>query len=328
METKENKLSAKRIAETLKSEFFEFRLLLKSVPTILVALFVISVFSMNLLANKSINLPVDWLALDCGICVSWFAFLAMDILTKRFGPKASTQLSLLAICVNLILCLIFFVASKIPGMWGESFVEGSESVLNNALDNTFGGTWYVLLGSTFAFVVSAIVNNFTNWGIGKLCKKNPNGAGAYILRTYVSTAIGQFVDNLTFALVVSHFFFGWTMVQCFTCAITGMLVELACEAIFTYPGYKICKKWEENGVGNEYLQYIASKTKNKEDSNTENITDNNSKNNTVNNSGNNIGNNIDNAIVNCVENNINSNTENNAVNDVKNVAENENESCD
>lgn len=320
METKEHKTSVNHIICRLKGEFNEFRLLLKSVPTLLVALFVISVFAMNLLANKSINLPVDWLALDCGICVSWFAFLAMDILTKRFGPKASTQLSLLAICVNLILCLVFFVASKIPGVWGESFVEGSEGLLNTALDNTFGGTWYVLLGSTLAFVVSAIVNNFTNWGIGKLCKNKPDGFGAYVLRTYISTAIGQFVDNLTFALIVSHFFFGWTILQCVTCAITGMLVELACEAIFTYPGYKICKKWEENGVGNEYLQYIASKSKNEEENSTEN--------NTENNADNSADNYIDNNTINDIEKGIYNNAEGNAVNDLENNTENKNESCD
>ncbi len=305
METKEKKFNVHNIANRLKDEFFEFRLLLKSVPTLLVALFVISVFSMNLLANKSINLPVDWLALDCGICVSWFAFLAMDILTKRFGPKAATQLSLLAICVNLVLCLVFFIGSKIPGMWGESFVEGSEGTINTALDNTFGGTWYVLLGSTFAFIVSAVVNNFSNWGIGKLFKKNPNGAGAYILRTYVSTAIGQFVDNLTFALVVSHFFFGWTIVQCITCAITGMLVELACEAIFTYPGFKICKKWEQNGVGAEYLQYVASKAESNLDKDAES----------------NIENNAENETENDIENDMENNTESNADKSIENGAE-------
>ena len=36
---------------------------MKSVPTVLVILFIISVFSMNLLANKSINLNISWLAL-------------------------------------------------------------------------------------------------------------------------------------------------------------------------------------------------------------------------------------------------------------------------
>lgn len=245
--------------QKLKNEIFEFRLLLKSVPMLTIALFIASVLSMNLLANKSISLPVDWLALDCGIIVSWFAFLTMDIITKHFGPKGATQISFLAIIINLIFCLIFFIAGVIPGVWGESFVEGSQNAINNALDNTFKGTWYVLLGSTFAFCVSAIVNNFSNWGIGKLCKKNPDGIGSYILRSYISTAIGQFVDNIIFALVVSHFFFGWTILQCVTCALTGMAVELLCEALFSFFGYKITRRWKDERVGEEYLNYIHTK---------------------------------------------------------------------
>ncbi len=240
--------------ERLKKEWREFSALMRSVPTLVVVLFILSVFSMNLLANKSISIPVDWLALDCGIVVSWFAFFTMDILTKHFGPKAATQITVLAILVNLFFCLLLFLGSIIPGVWGESYVEGSEELINVALDRTFGGTWYVVFGSTTAFLVSAIVNNISNYGIGKLFKKNPDGLAAYVMRSYVSTAIGQFVDNLTFALLVSHFFFGWTMVQCVTCAVTGMLVELLCEAVFFYPGFAITRHWKKNCVGEEYLK--------------------------------------------------------------------------
>ena len=101
----------------IKKEFAEFTVLLRSVPGALTAFFVLSVFAMNLLANKSINLPVDWLALDCGILVSWFVFLAMDIVTKHFGAKAATELSVFAIAVELVFCLIFFLASLIAGTW-------------------------------------------------------------------------------------------------------------------------------------------------------------------------------------------------------------------
>ena len=97
-----------------KEEVKEFKLLMSSVPAFTVVVFVLSVVSMNLLANKSIDLHTDYLALDCGLIVSWGAFLSMDMLTKHFGPKAATQLSLVAVAVNLVLCLIFFVASKIP----------------------------------------------------------------------------------------------------------------------------------------------------------------------------------------------------------------------
>lgn len=49
----------------------ELKLLLRSVPSLTVTVFIVATISMNLLANKSINLPFSWLALDCGIIVSW-----------------------------------------------------------------------------------------------------------------------------------------------------------------------------------------------------------------------------------------------------------------
>ena len=127
------------------NEFYEFKLLMRSVPFVVVAPFVLSVFCMNLLANKSIVLPVDWLALDCGIIVSWFAFLSMDIITKHFGPKAATQISVFAIILNLVFCLLFYAGSAIPGIWSQSYVDGNEEVINTALDATFAGTWLSLI---------------------------------------------------------------------------------------------------------------------------------------------------------------------------------------
>lgn len=248
--------------QKLLREAHAFTLFMKDIPVGIVVLFLMSVFAMNLLANKSISLPVDWLALDCGIAVSWFAFLTMDVVTKHFGPKAATQLSVFAMAVNLLFCLLLFVGSLIPGVWGASFVEGSEGAINTALDQTFGGTWYVLLGSSVAFVVSAAVNNFANRAIGRLFRRNPDGRAAYICRSYLSTALGQFVDNIVFALIVSHVFFGWSLLQCLTCALTGMLVELLCEIIFSEAGFALTKRWKKQGVGKSYLEFLEGQKEN------------------------------------------------------------------
>lgn len=216
------------------SEFFR---LIDTLPPLVFSLMVLSVVAMNLLANKSIDTGLTWLALDCGILFSWLCFLAMDIMTHCYGPKAATAGSLAAMGINLLMCSGFFVASRIGGVWGESFVTGSEQIINTALDNTFGGTWFVLLGSSVAFAVSAVCNNFLNWAIGQ--KRTDNSFGTFALRSYVSTFIGQFVDNITFALLVSRTFFGWTMVQCITCAITGAVMELIFEVFFSPIGYHI-----------------------------------------------------------------------------------------
>lgn len=248
----------KKVFSFIKRELKEMSLLLKSIPASLMTFFVLSLVMMNLLANKSIDTGLSWLALDAGIIVSWLAFLTMDILVKRFGPKATTQLSVVATFINILVALMFGIASKIPGMWGESFVENG-SVVNTALNNTFAGTWYVLLGSTVAFLASAVVNNFLNWGLGKLFKKSPNSFKAYAVRSYASTAVAQLVDNLVFALIVSLNFFGWSLLQCFTCALTGAIVELLCEVVFSPIGYKVSKRWEKERVGQAYIDFVKSK---------------------------------------------------------------------
>lgn len=243
----------------LKRELDEFVTLLKSVPPVTVAIFTVSLIAMNLLANKSVDMPTElgrYLALDCGFLVSWGAFLAMDVLTKHYGPKAATELSIFALILNLLCAFLFFLGSVVPGNWSASFDSGNVDGVNTALDYTFRGSWYVVFGSALAFAISAFVNNFLNFGIGKLFKKNPDGALAYYTRSYVSTAVGQFADNLVFAITVSYVFFGWDVLQCFMCAVTGMIIELLCEALFSPIGYALCKKWKHTGVGKTYLALV------------------------------------------------------------------------
>ena len=233
----------------------EAQVALRSIPSPVVAAYVVAVISMNLLANKLVPLPVDFVVIDCGIFLSWMAFLTMDIVTRHFGPRAATILSAFALITNLVTCLIFFGCSRLPGIWGESYVEGSEAIINSALDNTFGGAWYVLLGSSIAFFSSSVVNNLLNYAIGKKVDDKKSGKrnfGTYAVRSYVSTFIGQFVDNLVFALIVSHVFFDLSLAQCFFCAFTGAIVELLCEVVFSPIGYRITLNWEKDNVGKEY----------------------------------------------------------------------------
>ncbi len=234
----------------IKSEVSNYLLLMRNVPVLVMILFVTSVILMNLLANKEVGLNLSWLALDCGVTVSWLSFLCMDMLTKRFGTKASIQLSLTAMVINLFVCLMLFLISKVPGNWGM-YYNYENNIVNDALNGTIGGTWYVVLGSALAFASSAVVNAILNTAIGKMFKKN--NFTAYAARSYISTLIAQFVDNFIFALVVSHTFFGWSMLQCVTCSLTGCIVELLWEVIFSPLGYKVCKQWERDNVGATYI---------------------------------------------------------------------------
>ncbi len=236
----------------LKREKKETAILLRCIPATVVSLFVVSVICMNLLANKTL-VKTDWIALDGGILISWLSFLCMDIITKHFGPKASNKIAILASFINLLTCVIFYIAASIP----------SNASDYTALNSILGGTWFILLGSTVAFLASAVINNFLNWAIGRIFYKNPDGKLSYAARTYVSTFIGQFMDNLIFSVIVFVFFapvfwngFHWTLLQCTVCALTGAVAELIMEIIFSPVGFYITNKWKTQNIGQEYLTYI------------------------------------------------------------------------
>ena len=243
-----------KLKSTIVSEIEDYRILLRNVPALTMVFFVLSVVFMNVFAGKEL-ISVEYLALDCGFVLSWMSFLCMDMLTKRFGAKAAIKLSLLSVFINLICCLVFFIESKIGNNW-SAFYNYNDPIANNALNDTFGGTWYVLLGSTIAMIIASVVNAIINQAIGNRMKKN--NFFAYALRSYVSTAFGQFVDNFVFAMIVSVTFFGWNMTQVIMCSITGATCELLAEVIFSPLGFKACRRWETHGVGQNYIDYMNS----------------------------------------------------------------------
>lgn len=246
-------MEKKRSASVRSSKRGEWTLLFRSIPSPVVTLFVVSVIAMNLLANKTI-FQREWIAIDGGIVISWMAFMSMDVITKHFGPKAANRVALFAAGVNLLVSLIFYLVSIIPSAADDY----------TALNQILGGTWFILLGSTIAFLVSAVVNNGINDAIGRCFRKNPEGKLAYVTQTYVSTLIGQFIDNFVFAVIVFMYFapiywdgFHWTLLQCTTCAITGAVLELLMQVFFSPIGYQVVKRWRREKVGREYLEVIG-----------------------------------------------------------------------
>ena len=216
---------------------------LRAVPGTVTSLFCVSVIVMNLLANKTIY-QSGIVAADGGILLSWLAFMCMDVVTKAFGQRTATTLSFFALGVNLFVSLLFVFCSKIP----------TETDFT-AFNTIFGGTWFILLSSSVAFIVSAIVNNAVNEALGRLFRRDPDGKPAFFTRSYVSTFVGQFADNFIFAGMTFMIFapiywdgFSWTLSQCVTCSLIWAGLELAMEAVFSPFGYLLLEKWRKEGI--------------------------------------------------------------------------------
>lgn len=245
----------KESKEFFKDFFYDYKLLLRSVPGLVTTFFCMSVVLMNLMANKTIiNTP--FIATDGGFLLSWVPFLCMDTVTKRYGPKAANKLTLLALVINLFCVGIFALVSAI-------YIEAGEvdHLTFNAFDSTFSCTWFVLLASSTAFLVSGIINNILNWGIGKSFTKNPDGKLAFVTRSYISTFIGQFIDNMIFGYITFYIFapiywgYQYTFPQVLGSALVGATLELVMEIVFSPIGYRLSKKWKDEGIGNEYMNW-------------------------------------------------------------------------
>ena len=247
----------KKFLSFVSREVDDFKILLRNIPSLTVSIFILSVVCANLMANKEL-VTFKYAALDCGFAFSWIMFLCMDVICKRWGAKASIKISLVALAANLFICVSFALLAKTPGKWGEYYAS-ENSLVNDALNATFAGSWYVVLGSSVAFVSSSVVNALLNCAIGSLFKSD--GFFSFASRSYISTAIAQLVDNFIFATIVSKVFFGWTWIQVFVCSAIGAGFELLGEVFFSGLGYKVVRQWEKEKVGQEYIEYKKANAK-------------------------------------------------------------------
>lgn len=257
----------------IKKELEDYKHLFRSIPATIVMFFVLSVICMNLLANKLLLDPsvtekiFGGFTLDCGFTISWISFLCMDIVCKRFGPRAATKLSIFAIVVNLLVTLAFNLLMLTPGLWWPAYLEnGTVDVgINEALNSVFAGSWQIVIGSALALLLSSIVNSTLNFIIGKISHDDVSYK-KFALRSFVSTAAAQWVDNIVFVLALGVLLYS-NIPEYFSAAnliinpIIGMGFELICEVIFSPIGYRVSKRWATEGVGQAYLNRIAKNQK-------------------------------------------------------------------
>ena len=239
-------------------DFKDWKILLRSIPGLVTALFITSVVVMNLIASKVI-IQTEYFGITGGLLISWIPFLTMDVVVKVFGLKAANKLNVLGLVVNLFFVGLFQIVASVQ--------IGGDKEAYAAFNQTFSQTWQIFTASSVAFLASGIVNNLLNCLTGRLFSKNPDGALAFFTRSYVSTFIGQFIDNFVFVSLAFLVFFklsigtslGYTLASATGTAVLGAVIELATEAIFSPIGYKVCKKWKDENVGGDYLNYSAKK---------------------------------------------------------------------
>lgn len=234
----------------------EYKVLLRSVPAFVTAFFILATVLMNLAASKIIFNAFN-VAVTGGFILSFVPFLCMDTVTKYFGARAAILLNILSALGNLFAVIFLAIVAAIP-------TPGSDYT---AFNSTFGCVWFIALSSTVAFVLSGVVNSLLNAAIGKIFKKNPDGKLAFFTRAYISTFVGQALDNFLFIAgvycIFAPIYWGMSLpvTTCIGTAILGGIFELVVEMIFSPIGYTTSKRWAKEGIGQEYIDKYAKEKK-------------------------------------------------------------------
>lgn len=231
----------------IKEIIADYKLLLDNVPTMVTVVFILTTVLMNMMAAKII-FYVGGAAFSGGFLLSALPFLCMDTVTKRMGARASIMLNILSAAGNLFAVVMLAIVAAIPT--ADDYSQ---------FNYIFGGVWFIALSSTIAFIASGVVNSILNAAIGKLFK-NGTSILEFMSRSYISTFIGQAIDNFLFIWLTYGVFapIFWkttplSIPSCIGTAIIGGAVELVAEIVLSPVAYHIVRRWEEAGVGEKYI---------------------------------------------------------------------------
>ena len=232
----------------IKSLVEDYKVLLRNVPALVTVVFCVGSCWMNIAAGKILFNAMN-VAITGGFILSWLPFLCLDIVSKRFGAKAAILLNFLSAICNTLFVIGLSIVAAVPT--SEDYT---------AFNTVLGGVWFITLSSIIAFVVSGVVNSLLNSAIGKLFK-NKTSRIEFATRSFISTFIGQAVDNFLFIagvyVVFAPKFWGTDPLPILTClgtAIVGGFFELLCEIVTAPIGYRVVRRWEKNNIGHEYLE--------------------------------------------------------------------------
>lgn len=231
----------------IKEIISDYKLLLDNVPTMVTVVFILTTVLMNMMAAKII-FYVGGAPFTGGFLLSALPFLCMDTVTKRMGARASIMLNILSAAGNLFAVVMLAIVAAIPT--ADDYSQ---------FNYIFGAVWFIALSSTIAFIASGVVNSILNAAIGKLFK-NGTSILEFMSRSYISTFIGQAIDNFLFIWLTYSVFapIFWkttplSVLSCIGTATIGGAVELVAEIVLSPVAYRIVRRWEEAGTGEEYI---------------------------------------------------------------------------
>ena len=162
---------------------------------LLAALFVASLVTTNLIANKfvTVDLGFKQFVVSAGMLPYPITFLVTDILSEIYGKRKTTNVVIVGFTVSLFVLLVLWLGSVFPAI-------DQSPVPDEVYNQVFANSYRVVFSSMTAYLIA----QFADLKLYHFWKKLTNGKHLW-LRNNGSTIVSQLLDT---TLVVSVLFIG------------------------------------------------------------------------------------------------------------------------
>lgn len=174
----------------------------------------------NILATKNINISV--FTVTTGILVSPLIFIIQDIQSEIFGYKKARKMILLGYLMNFLAIILYTFSIWLPCSATYQNQDAFTTILST--------TPRIAIASFIAYITGSLINSKIMTSLKVKYEKN------LFFRAISSTTIGQFVDNMLFAIIAFYGILPDTAIM--SMIIGGTILEVLYEIIF----YPIMKK--------------------------------------------------------------------------------------
>ena len=181
---------------------------------ILVGIFIASLVTCNLIANKFVTVDLGFkvFIVSAGILPYPLTFLVTDLISEIYGQKRANLVVFSGFIASMFVLLFLWLGGQFNAI--PSSIVGDETY-----NNVFQNAWRIIAASMTAYLFA----QFVDVRIFHFWKKLTNGKHLW-LRNNGSTIASQFIDT---TLVVCILFLGvWNEDQIFQAIIDGWLFKM------------------------------------------------------------------------------------------------------
>ena len=197
---------------------------------LLVSIYATTSVVMNIFANKALSFGTSIIIMDGGLLISWLAFAIPNIILEVYGTKLAKTVSYIVATISFTIFILGYIITKIPTL--PSYAEQSTHfayIFDNGIR--------VIISSSIAFIIGGLINiHIIDAMKSKI--KNDN-AFKFFMRAFLSSVVGQFVDNFLFQFLafapIGLSLYEMKFIDIWTAVISSTVIEVLIESIFIIP---------------------------------------------------------------------------------------------